>query len=300
MNSGQVKKPLIRQGWLRVLLFFIVYFLLVSTGVSLLPRLSRWLTGEQHSLDEIANGKSFWMIVFAMLLVSVLLVCIFRLFIDRKSLGSLGFSNGHYTDGLAGLFLSLSILGTGTLILYFTGHLKWVDIIFNGNELFIELGWMLLIALYEELVFRGYILGNLMESFNKWVALLVSALLFTLFHINNPSLDFVPLANIFLAGLLLGVNYIYTKNIWFPLMFHFGWNFFQGPVLGYKVSGFNFSSVLQTELNGDPLLTGGDFGFEGSVINLALSLITFLILYAVYEKKFRPLQPESSAGKNAR
>jgi membrane protease YdiL (CAAX protease family) len=92
--------------------------------------------------------------------------------------------------------------------------------------------------------------------------------------------------NIFLAGILLGINYIYTKNLWFAILFHLSWNFIQGPLLGYKVSGVNLPSLLQTSMNGDLLLTGGDFGFEGSIFDLAITILTILILYLVYERKF--------------
>jgi len=96
---------------------------------------------------------------------------------------------------------------------------------------------------------------------------------------------------------LLGVNYIHTRNLWFSILFHLGWNFFQGPVLGYRVSGINFSSLLQTELNGDLIITGGEFGFEGSIVNTALCLILVLLLNRVYEKKFQPTGQEALVAK---
>jgi uncharacterized protein len=291
-NMANVKKPLIRQGWLRVLIFYILYLLLVSAAMSVLPRLSRSLSGTEAPAGNLVSGQFLWLMVLMIMIISVVLVLVFRLLVDKKKFSSLGFSSTGYMDGLSGFFLALAILGTGTLILYFSGHLQWTDVIFNGNQLFIQLGLMAMIAFYEEAVFRGYILNNLMESFGKWIALPVSAFLFTLFHLGNPGMNIVPLANIFLAGVLLGINYIYTKNIWFAVLFHFAWNFFQGPLLGYKVSGIDFSSLLQTELKGDLLLTGGEFGFEGSVLDLALTLIAILILYLAYEKKFRLSQPE--------
>ena len=164
-------------------------------------------------------------------------------------------------------------------------HLQWTDITFSGTDLFIEFGMLLIVAFYEEIVFRGYILNNLMESFNRWVALLLSAVLFTVFHLDNPGINIIPSINIFLAGILLGINYIYTKNLWFAILFHLGWNFFQGPVLGYKISGVNLPTLLQTELKGDLLLTGGDFGFEGSFFCTGLIVIAILLLYRLYENR---------------
>jgi membrane protease YdiL (CAAX protease family) len=134
-------------------------------------------------------------------------------------------------------------------------------------------------------VFRGYILNNLMESMNKWMALGISAALFMMAHGTNPGITFIAAINLFLAGLLLGINFIHTRNIWFAVCFHFSWNFFQGPVLGYEVSGLPLQSVLQPSLQGAWYITGGSFGLEGSFVATGLFLLALLLLYATYEKR---------------
>ncbi len=72
---------------------------------------------------------------------------------------------------------------------------------------------------------------------NKWVALLITSVLFALFHEANPDVSVFAIINILFAGILIGLNYIFTKNLWFGICFHFAWDYFQGPVLGYEVSG---------------------------------------------------------------
>jgi len=286
MNTIAIKRPLIKQGWLRVLLFCVFYFILIVANSIPLIFLIKSIKGNTDNLEQLLNGEFLWLSLLIAAVSALIAVFVFRKLIDRKSLGSMGFHiSGYWSDALSGFLLALSILGIGSIILYFSKHLQWTDIIFSGRDLFIELGMLLIVAFYEEMVFRGYILNNLMESFNKWIALIISAILFTLFHIDNPSINAIPFVNIFLAGILLGINYVYTRNLWFAILFHFGWNFFQGPVLGYKISGFNLPTLLQTELKGDLLLTGGDFGFEGSIFSTGLIIIAILLLYRVYEKK---------------
>ncbi len=112
--------------------------------------------------------------------------------------------------------------------MYLTKHLEWDDFSFNANDFFIEAGILAFIAIGEELVFRGYILNNLLQSFNKWIALLISAIMFALFHIGSPGIGAIPFASLFLIGILLGINYIYTKNLWFSFVLHFSWDIFQG------------------------------------------------------------------------
>jgi uncharacterized protein len=287
------KTPLIKLGWLRVLLFCVVYLLIAVTITIGAGLVISWIQKEPVAIGNLVNikellqGKYLWLSVLSNLVLALLIVFLFRKFIDRKKWSSVGLGpNGHISDGLSGLFLAPALLGTGTLILFLTRHLEWIDISFNGTELFIQFGLLLIVAFTEELVFRGYILNNLLDSFNKWIALVLSAILFTLSHIQNPAIDLIPVVNIFVAGLLLGLNYIYTKNLWFAMLFHLGWNFFQGPILGFRVSGINLPALLQSELKGDLAITGGDFGFEGSVLSGALTLLAIVTLYFVYEKKY--------------
>ena len=126
-----------------------------------------------------------------------------------------------------------------------------------------------------------------MQSVNKWIALAVSALLFVFVHTGNPGVQdsVLPMIELFIGGLMLGINYIYTKNLWFGILLHFGWNFFMGPVLGYEVSGINMQSVLQQNISGPELWTGGAFGFEGSVLSMIFNLAVMLLLVWVYERK---------------
>jgi uncharacterized protein len=293
MDNSTEKKPLVKQGWLRVLLFIVFYCfvtILVSIPAILLltpVKPSELEADAFHAIANLASGF-LWLLVVIELLSCVVAVFVFRKFVDRNSITSLGFSTaGHGHEMIAGFFLAPALIGIGSLILYFSKHLEWDYNGFNVQTLLMDAGTLALVAISEEIVFRAYILNNLMQSFNKWVALIVSSLLFTIFHLTNLGIFTIPLASLFLAGILLGINYIYTKNVWFSIILHFSWNFFQGPLSGYKISGTSFSSLLQTDLKGDNSITGGDFGFEGSFVAAALLLITVMVFYLLYEKKFK-------------
>ena len=285
------KKPFVRQGWLRVLLFLIAYFLLsffIAIPVVLIIALFK--SGSVTDITNAMNTDFLWLTLLLSALISFIVVFIFRKWVDRKSLASLGFEvDGYFADATSGFFLAPVILGIGSIILFFSGHLQWIDISFNGNKLFIAFGMLVIVAFSEELIFRGYILNNLMQSFNKWVALFISAILFALAHSLNPNVNFLSVTGLFLAGILLGINYVYTKNLWFAISFHLCWNFVQGPLLGYKVSGLNLPSLLQTEVKGDAMITCGDLGFEASMINILLLIVAVSSMYFIYEKKYKTL-----------
>jgi uncharacterized protein len=124
-----------------------------------------------------------------------------------------------------------------------------------------------------------------MDSFPKWLALLVSAILFMIFHWSSQG--FFPLVNMLIMGLILGLNYIYTRNLWFSISFHIGWKFMVGPVLGFS-GDESFQTLLQTDLMGDENITGGTSGLEGSVLLTAVSLLSLIALYLFLQKKFSP------------
>ena len=271
---------MIKQGWQRATLFLVIY-----AGIYFLAGML--FAGSAPPAAVSASLIELYPFFLFSFFVSVILVIVFRIFIDRKSIASLGILPASYwEDGITGMAMAIAILGSGSLILHFRGYLTWVDISFKENGLMPGFILMVLVAGAEELVFRGYILGSLMDSFNRWSALAISAIIFALFHFQNSGMDIIPFINLFIGGLLLGINYIYTRNLWFSFLFHLGWNFIQGPVLGYPVSGISIQHFLVAEFHGNAMMTGGSFGFEGSLIAGLLSLAAFLLLAWAYKGKY--------------
>lgn len=277
--------PLIQQGWLRAIIFCATIILASYLAGHLFGRILV-VSGNTQLAQDLEKLSLIGILISVV--ISVILSIVFRLFIDRKPVISLGFDRleEHRFEPLAGLLMAIVLMGVGALILYFTGALSWVDIRFDGPEFFIQLILMLLVSVSEEMVFRGYLLNNLMESLNKQTALAASAGLFTLAHIFNPEITPIGIVNIFLGGALLGINFMYTRSLWFSIGLHFGWNFIQGHVLGFAVSGYSAPTLLQQELKGHPVLTGGAFGVEGSIVTTGLLIAGVLLLYFAYERKY--------------
>ena len=283
MNKSTSARPLIRQGWLRGLLYIIA--ILIATVIFVAVYMASVSGGNfQAALRGTLNPQFVQLLPF----IPVLLVTfIFRRWIDRKPFISLGLNiQRHGKPAIAGGALAVFLICATALILKMTDHLKWVDIIFDPRALFMAMGSVLLIATYTELVFRGYLLNNLMDSFPDWLAILISALLFMIYNWSNINFhfDFFVLINSLIFGLLLGLYYVYTKNSWFPICFHFGWKFFLGPVLGVSESEY-FQTLLETERTGDKNITGGIFGLEGSFILTGISLLALLMLYVYFQRK---------------
>jgi uncharacterized protein len=275
--------PAIRQGWVRAIIFFIVYvgiYLLVGSiaGVA-------WVIEHPDAKAEgLANDLYLNKITLAVsAVVAITLAFVFRRFVDRQSVRSMGFAwKGHQRHAWTGFLLAIVLLGIGSLILYGTQRIDWLETRLDVNAIVSGLVLFALTALSEEITFRGYILNNLLLSMPRWPALGAVTVLFALVHLGNAHLNVVAVVNLLAGGLLLGINYVYTHNLWFSVFFHFSWNFFQGTVLGYEVSGLSGQSIWHMERKGDDLLTGGAFGFEGSAV--ATGLLLLAVLFCMYRQ----------------
>lgn len=281
--------PLVKQGWLRVILF-ILLFMLVGTILGFTLQLVYTnLISESFRLqleEGVTEDIGLLLSQIAMVIITGLSVLVARKFIDRQSFASLGWSlAGRGKDIGVGLGLGLAIISFGFIVLYGIGFLQVVDVHFSIPTILFYLLLCTIISFSEELIMRGYILPNLMDSFDKYIALVISALLFGLLHVFNPSVTVISLINITLAGVLLGIYYIHQRNLWFPIALHFSWNFFQGPIFGFEVSGIDMQSVIQQEINGYPLLTGGEFGLEGSILITFIQLGLIVWLDHSYKKE---------------
>ena len=105
-------------------------------------------------------------------------------------------------------------------------------------------------------------------------------------HGANPNMDWFSFLNLFLAGILLGMSYVYTKNLWFPIALHFSWNFFQS-LFGFNVSGQDFYSLIEFNIPEKNKLNGGDFGFEGSVFSIIIQIILIFSIFIYYQRKLK-------------
>lgn len=232
--------------------------------------------------------SQYAVIQFATLLAAVLPACFILTYFDKRPLSDLGLSvKGRGKDFLYGLLAAVFLYGVGFGLSLALGEVKITGVRLNITDLAGSFGVFILVALTEEIMVRGYILGRLLRTrLNKFLSLGISSVLFSLMHFFNPDVAFLPMLNLVLAGCLLGVAFLYTRNLWFPISLHLFWNWLQGPVLGYKVSGITLCpSLLQLQLPENNILNGGAFGFEGSILCTILMILMtgFIIWY--FERK---------------
>jgi membrane protease YdiL (CAAX protease family) len=142
-----------------------------------------------------------------------------------------------------------------------------------------------LVGWNEELLSRGYHLQNIANGIDlKW-AVFISSIIFSLLHIYNPHANWISFIGIFFAGVFLASGYIQTKQLWLPIGLHIGWNFFEGVVFGFPVSGTETYKLIIAEVNGPELWTGGLFGPEAGIVILPALAIGILLVFMYSQKR---------------
>jgi len=219
-------------------------------------------------------------------------------FLDRRPFADFGF---HLSKGwLLDLFFGM-LLGALLMTFIFLTQLAfgWVSVTGSFEavtpgasfvpEILLPIGIFVCVGFYEEMLYRGYLLRNLAEGLNFpglgprgaiLAAWLLSSSAFGILHAFNPNATLASTINIALAGLLLGLGYVLTGELAIPIGLHIAWNFFQGNVYGFPVSGLNpiGATFLTIKQGGPDLFTGGVFGPEGGLLEPAAVLLGCLLI----------------------
>jgi membrane protease YdiL (CAAX protease family) len=189
--------PTVNSGWIRVVMFAFVVSLV--SGLSVVPFLiSGDLSTEalMGTVNEMFNSLGVNLVVLLMLLqllVTITVIATFRRFVDKGSFISLGLELAHFKlDFVKGLFWGAGLIFCGFTTLYVLDFTSVASLDFNGINWLAYLFLFLIVAFNEEILIRGYVLTNLMDSMNKYTALATSAVIFLLMHLSNDNLSLIP------------------------------------------------------------------------------------------------------------
>ncbi len=277
----QADKNRLRSGW-RLLVFLLM--LSLATSGTTLALLSRGLNPEQ-----IASRLPTFTLVEGLLALEItLIIYLLVRWLDRQPFVSLGLRWDRQARHDVAIGFGLSALLMGFIFLA-EAALGWLRV---EGFLWQELRWeqglgqvglafflFLLVGWLEELVARGYLLQTLADGLGMTWAIWLSSLFFSAGHLGNPNVTWASVLGILAAGLFLAYAYLKTGQLWLSIGLHWGWNFFEGVVFGFPVSGMaHFPRLIQPQVDGPVLWTGGAFGPEAGLIVLpALALGAWLI-----------------------
>jgi membrane protease YdiL (CAAX protease family) len=203
----------------------------------------------------------------AMLITTAMMM---RLYETRSFLDVGLFFNGigahHFGLGLAlGAGSSLAIVA----VHWAAGWVRFERVAFLPHGFLTVSVWfgvLLIGAMGEELLFRGYPFQQVIRAAGPWFSILFAAFLFAWMHSANPAFSRIGMLNTTVFGLLFGYAYWRTRDLWLPLGMHFAWNFTLA-IAGANVSGLKIKLMgISMVVTGPPAWSGGEYGPEASLI----------------------------------
>ena len=255
-----------------------------------------------RNIPLFSNNKdllSLLITLFSFVFISLLVF--FRVkVIEKRSLSSIGFNKNNWLKKYSlGFLIGLAMMSIIVLILFPFGYItveknpiQPVGVSAIASVLVILFGWIIQGAT-EEIVTRGWLLNILSTKYNIGVGLLISSTLFGLMHLTNPNVNYIAVINIILVGLFYGLYVIKTNDLWAVCGMHSAWNFAQGNIFGFKVSGLDVSvgSLIDLNLVGSDFVTGGIFGPEAGIIATFILLASIGILLFIDKKRYFSNKP---------
>jgi len=220
--------------------------------------------------------------------------------LEERSFGDYGlplrgaFGKLFWQGALFGLAEISAVIG----VIATFGSYQFGDLAIHGADL---LRWaafwgafFVLVGLYEEFAFRGYVQSTLAQAVGFWPAAVVLSAAFGFVHRTNPGESKMGLAGIVLTGLLWCFSLRRTGNLWFAVGMHASFDFGETFLYSVRDSGMLFPGHLSNAtLAGPAWLTGGSAGPEASVCDFAILLIFFYVFHRLYPSRARSSSPDS-------
>lgn len=233
--SGLIDTPL--EQTILLVLFFAPIFLLLWLWLALFEKRPLWTIGleRQGAISKYLRGLLVGLVMFAL---SIGLA---------GALGYIAFEEGDpQRQGFAAL----------------------------GGVLLVFLGWFIQ-GPAEEALARGWLLPVIGARYKPVWGIVISSVSFAVYHSLNPNLNPVAVLNLFLFGVFTAFYALYEGGLWGVFGLHTAWNWAQGNLFGFAVSGmpavgdtlFNFMEV------GPDVITGGPFGPEGGLVVTVILLL---------------------------
>ena len=283
MNTLTTKQKIFNSPITKIILSLLVCIIFVNIGQEITKKLLG-LTSLDKNYRNLIKG----------VIVSILAITSYTLFFkyyEKRKIIELSF-NKLARNLILGTLIGIILQSLTIFVMYVNGNFSVISV--NPvSFIIIPITIAFTVAIFEEILIRGIVFRIIEEKLGSYYALFISAALFGALHLpNEGSTLFSALSVAIEAGLLLGMAFIYSRNLWFPIALHFAWNFMQSGIFGAVTSGNQKTdSLLVTKIQGPEILTGGEFGPEGSIQAMVFCIIATGILLFFCHKENKIILP---------
>ncbi|WP_257313756.1 CPBP family intramembrane glutamic endopeptidase [Geothrix fuzhouensis] len=276
-------RKVLRNGWW-VLIYLGILVACISGFQLLIPVLKR---------VGIRNGEWVVGLLFGFSLLATWICARLR----KEPLASIGWRlDGHWAREFAwGTLVGAGVMVLAAGLLWAVGGVTWeLDPAHDLRALGLGLALFMVVALWEENLFRGFVFQRLVDGLGVWPTQVIMAIFFGVAHWGNPGMHGAvklwATLNISLAAVFLGLAYLRTHSLALPIGIHLGWNWTQGNVLGFGVSGTTAQhGWVHPVFQGKPeWVSGGAFGLEASLLGVIAVLVGIVLLWRWQGSAGRP------------
>lgn len=291
------KEGKVRSGWIIIgtyILFFLLltlismvsliafkYFITTTKGTDISTYI---ITKEGMQLQKYINVV-LTLIQEALLILTPIII--WR-YVMKRPLSNMGLRSirSHKKELIAGLIFGAVSMSVVFCIIILTGNAKVVSWKPQFSiDILLYLLVFIMVGFAEEIFGRGFIMATLRRTKNIPVVVIVSSIIFALLHSGNSGIDIIPYMNITLVGLLLAYIYLRSGNIWMAIGYHITWNYLQGNIFGFPVSGTHSKGLFTVIYEENNIINGSIFGPEGGIVVTAVVLLGFLFVKKYYKNK---------------
>ena len=147
--------------------------------------------------------------------------------------------------------------------------------------LLLNLAVIALVSLALETIYRGYPFRRLIDAIGPVAATIGMSILFAIVRAIEDGASRSAVLIAFLSGIVFSIAWFRTHGMWLGWGMRFGWMASMGVVFGLPVSGYDFTSIIQTTTVGRSWLTGDDYGPEGSLCMIVALIAGLVVLVRV-------------------
>jgi membrane protease YdiL (CAAX protease family) len=285
-------KPPTKRDRLLAILRFFLFAAAIGLFLTVLNIVLSRIPATASLLEQAKAGTTtapITLIIDSIGLLAVIGLSFFAAKVEGRPLGAFGLPlrdafRKRFALGLIwGLILALLDIGCTYLL---RGYSFGSFALSPGKILSYGAAWALafiMVGLFEEFLFRGYVLHCLTIGVGFWPAAILLSAIFGGLHLTNAGESIVGALDVMLYGLFACFTLSRTGNLWFAVGLHSAWDFSLTFLYSVPGSGMHAKGqLLQAALHGPAWLTGGAAGPEGSVIGLAVLILSFPVFSALF------------------
>lgn len=281
------------------ILILYVIILIFSTISSMFVHFIDAIYDFKNTIETTTYSQQIFIIQNLLYKIIIIIICLFSWkYIKNNKFSDMGLKKfkDYSFDFIHGLIIGFASITLCFILIFLFGDINIsISDAFSSKDLIVYLLLYILVGFSEEIFVRGYMISTLSlnTKLSRFTILLGTSVIFASLHLLNNSITILSFINLFLAGVSFGYIYFCTSSIWLSIGAHITWNFFQGIVYGFNVSGLSNPSILSIEEPVENIINGGNFGMEGSIICTIINIVQIFYIWYMYRNRLYKLLAEN-------